>query len=454
MNSAQSDKETEAAYCPVYLIYGDEFLVKEQLAALIGRVVDPGLRGPNLALLDGANLDLSELASMLQTPSLFGGRRLIVVNDATLFAARTDRAKIIDRTCSAWRGNDRKAAFKGLSQILGLAGLNHRDMSAGDDWVAQACGNAVSATDAETLLALARAFIEAGLTAKSTVGEAAIVEIVRSGVPDDATLVFTSAGADKRKKVFKAIEEKGRVIECALKEEKRGVGLERSFFDDRVKQTLGRAGKTIGAAALEKMYSRTGKDVRRLTGELEKLMAYGGKSTEIKVQDVEEVFADFHETAFYGFTNALRSGDLAASLRALHEALEHVDHPLQILGAVANEFRRMTLAREMLFTVFKQRWKPGLSYNEFVSIAAQTRKENPQLCTQDKFNPLGLSDYPLLLLLKDAQKYPLERLIAIMESILEADLQLKSGGIGSASPERIMENLVLKICRKPQTRER
>jgi hypothetical protein len=40
----------------------------------------------------------------------------------------------------------------------------------------------------------------------------------------------------------------------------------------------------------------------------------------------------------------------------------------------------------------------------------------------------------------------MERLIKIMEAILEADVMMKSTRVGNRSPEAIMENLVLTIC--------
>jgi hypothetical protein len=40
----------------------------------------------------------------------------------------------------------------------------------------------------------------------------------------------------------------------------------------------------------------------------------------------------------------------------------------------------------------------------------------------------------------------MERLIKIMEAVLEADVMMKSTRVGNRSPEAIMENLVLTIC--------
>jgi hypothetical protein len=108
------------------------------------------------------------------------------------------------------------------------------------------------------------------------------------------------------------------------------------------------------------------------------------------------------------------------------------------------------IAREMLFTIFRSSWKPGIGYKEFVPLAAKARAENPELAAKGKLKLLSMKDYPLYLYLRDAQKFPMERLIRIMEAILEADVMMKSTRVGSRSPESIMENLVLVICGQPR----
>jgi DNA polymerase III delta subunit len=178
-----------------------------------------------------------------------------------------------------------------------------------------------------------------------------------------------------------------------------------------------------------------------------------GDRTEITDADVQAVFTDFHETAFYEINRAVRSADIKKCLPALHENLKIVDHPLQTLGMIANEFRRLMAARELLFTVFRKRWKSTMTYQQFVPVANQVRDEHPELISKGKFSLLAMKDYPLYLFLKDAQKFDMERLTAIMEALLDADILLKSTRVGGAAPEIVMEQLLLKICDPAYTRK-
>jgi DNA polymerase-3 subunit delta len=273
-------------------------------------------------------------------------------------------------------------------------------------------------------------------------------ELISSSFPEGTTLIFTAPGADKRKKIFKTLEKHGRVIECAVREQKYGAGMERSFFNDRVHDALLRAGKEIDPSALEKMYGRSGKEVRRLQSELDKLIGYVGDRHKITAGDVDAIFGDFHDAVFFDLMNAVRSQDLAKSLRALHDNLPNISHPLQILGAFASDFRKLMVARELLFSVFRKYWKPRMSYESFMQALNTVRAEHPQLKGKGKFDLLSMKDYPLYFLLRDAQRFTMEKLIQIMEAILEADILMKSSRVGSRAPATILEELILKICKR------
>lgn len=446
MKKKVSDDSATEGRQALYLLYGDEFLVKERVAKLVDEILDQELRGTNLIVLDGSTLDLGELSSLLFTPSLFGGARVILVDQTTLFMGRSDQRKLVAKVLDAWATGDRKSCFKALGQLFNLVGLDSSAIERGADWVSEVLGEGARADERDNLVRAAQAFLEDGRWAGSSGDENLVQELIGSPFPEGTVLIFTAPDVDKRKKTFKALEKKGQVLECAVREEKFGVGLDRSFFDQRVRDALKRAGKRIAPEALERMYSRSGKELRMIHSELEKLIGYVGERNEIMVKDVEDLFSDFHEVAIFELANALRTADIRKCLPALHENLKNAAHPLQTLGLIASECRRLMIAREMLFTIFRSSWKPGMQYRDFVSVLSKVRQENPGLSEKGKLKLLSMKDYPLYLYLRDAQRFPMEKLTRIMEAILEADVMMKSTRVGSRSPESIMENLVLTIC--------
>lgn len=439
------DRSSEAR-ASVYLFYGDEFLVKEQVQSLIKNTLEPRLRVTNLIVLDGNNLDISLLSSHLFTPSLFGGDRVIVVDQTTLFMSRADRGKIVTKMVDAWQSGDRRGAFKAFGQLLSLAGVNAEDMHKGPENLVDAIEDSVPAKVRDVVLRVTAEYLSEERKPVKTSDETALEDLIQQSFPPGTTLVFTATDADKRKKIFKTLDKVGRVQECTPREEKYGGSLDRSFFDERVSTALRTAHKTIAPAALDRMYARSGKELRRLHSELDKLMGYVGTRSEVTVEDVESVFSDFHEASPFDLNNALRSGDVVKCLPALHENLAMVGQPLQTLGVMAAEVRRLMLARELLFTVFRNSWKAGMSASAFMPVLRKAREQHPELVKKDKFHLLSLNDYALYYALRDAQKFSMDKLVRVMERILEADIMMKSTRLASRAAEEILEEVIFALC--------
>ncbi|MFH0822684.1 MAG: hypothetical protein V2B18_08015 [Pseudomonadota bacterium] len=441
-------REGEAQNPALILIYGDDFLVRENLRDLLDRLLPAELRDTNLTVLDGNNPDIAKLSSAIYTSSLFGGPRVVLVEDTHLFMGKTDKKKTADKVLSLWKANDRKGALRALSQLLSVAGISVDELRAGPDWTKEVLPESADPGDRRDLLNACAAFLDEGKIVETAGSDAVLEEIIRSSLPSDVSLIFTAPEVDKRKKIFKAAEKHGKVIELTVKQDRYGGAMDRSFFDGRVKEAVAKAGKRISSPALHRMYARAGKDLRTLESELRKLFDFVGPRTDIKPEDIDAVFVDFHEGAAFQLSNAIQSSDPAAAVQAIQDMLRGGAHPLAILGSIAYEVRRLMLARELLYSVFKPYWKDGMTWDAFRSVIANVRRDNPALCDKSKFNLLSASDYPIYLSLKAARNYSLDKLIGIMEHILDADIMLKSSRLGYTAPDIILENLAIAVCKK------
>lgn len=430
------------------LFYGDDFLVKEELRGLIDAVLDSKLRATNLTIIEGGKLDAGVLEDQLYTPSLFGGDRVIVVEQTHLFMGKSNRGKLLEKTVSAWGSDDRARALSLVAQLVELSGLGAEELALGTDWIDDIGGQGADSSVRETLVAVGKAYVEERPGVQPTGQEARIREIIEAPIPEGAFLVFTSSGVDKRNKLYKLAEKHGRVVECAVRQEKYSPSMEKGFFEERVRHGLNKHGKKISSRALEKMRDKAGMDIRQLESEIEKLARYVGDRQEVTEEDVNQVLGDYHQAAFYELTQSLRTGDAATCLKALDSNLKIVDHPLQSLAGIANEIRRLIVAREILFTVFKPYWTKGMSYQNFRKVVGRVREEQPKKTGAEKYHLLSMKDYPLYLLLRDVQKFPMEKLTKAMEAILEADIAMKSSRLGSRAPGIIVERLLMEICSK------
>jgi DNA polymerase III delta subunit len=454
MKKSSAQGNSQEGPSAIHLFYGDEFLVKEEVQKLVKEVLEPLLRDTNLIVLDGNNLDISLVTSHVFTPSLFGGHRVIVVDQTTLFMSRADRGKIVAKVVDAWQSGDRKGSFKAFAQLLSLAGVTAQDVQRGPEGVTDAIEDSVPAQARDVVARVTREYFSEERKPVKTNDESALEELIQQPFPPGTTLVFTAPDVDKRKKIFKLAEKVGRIRECAAREEKYGGSLDRSFFDDRVLGALHNAGKTISGPALDRMYARSGKELRRLHSEVDKLIGYVGARTEVTMEDVESVFSDFHEASPFDLNNAIRTGDIAKCLPALHENLTMVGQPLQTLGIVAGEIRRLMMARELLFTVFRGSWKVGMSASAFMPALRKAREQHPELVKKDKFHLLSMNDYALYYALRDAQKFTLDKLVLVMEKILEADIMLKSTRLASHAAEEVLEEVIFAVCSQERPSEK
>jgi DNA polymerase-3 subunit delta len=237
------------------------------------------------------------------------------------------------------------------------------------------------------------------------------------------------------------------VIECEARTGKYGVGLDKDYFADRVRGSLAAEGKSISAQALDALYSRAGTELRTLNEELRKLISFVGDRAAITPADVSQVCDDLHKAAFYELTQSLRTRDFQKCVVALHENMKITAHPLQTLAMIISEVRKLMIARELLFTVFRSDWRSNITFRDFQGVYKTVQSSE---AGKTSLKALTSKDYALYMLLKDAQRFTLAELGQFMEWALEADIKLKSTKLAAKAPYLILEELVLKMTLGPK----
>ncbi len=428
----------------IYLMYGDEFLVKQKINALIDDYLVSENKELNLTTLDGSNQDMNRLIAEIFSPSLFGGRRVILVEQTTAFMSRNDSGKLIPKALDSWKKGDQAASFRFLAKALSLCGIEKSDI-ADDQSSLSALFKDLDEEGKALLMRLIDAFVSENAMPEGAQSDDVIDQLLDSDLPEDVLVIISAPEIDARKKLVKKFATKGEIIECRPKQERYGGGLDRTYFDELVRDAVEKAGKKITASALNKMYSMCGTDVRALMNEVEKIVSYTGSRNQITDKDVLESFEDSHQAAFYEFGGELRSGDKVKAIAALHKNLQIVAHPLQTLAIIISELRKLILARELLFTDLKNEWHPKMQYREFQDVAKRIKSGRTDRISTAKTDLFKMKDYPLYLLLRDAQRFPMKRLSDLMEAVLETEIMMKSSKLGNKSPQILLEHLVIKF---------
>lgn len=210
---------------------------------------------------------------------------------------------------------------------------------------------------------------------------------------------------DMRRKLTKELAKRAAVVECSP--------LSPADAVQWVEQRGARLYKPLQPDAALALVERAGTDLRTLDTELQKLQLYAAEP-EITLADVEAVVVGSAEVEVYKLTDAVIKKQSETALRYLQAVLRQVDHPLQLLSALANQYR-LLLA---IHSLSRQRVSPD--------EGARRLKIHP---------------YRYKVLSQEVRRFPRAELHQAFSHLLEADLAMKSG----QDPRLVLEALVMRL---------
>jgi DNA polymerase-3 subunit delta len=148
------------------------------------------------------------------------------------------------------------------------------------------------------------------------------------------TVVFVAAGLDRTRRFTKRLIEKAQVTEFSgLAAAAPGRGDARSSATRLAEEAIARAGRAIDPAALQLLIDRSGNDITKLRGDLERLLLYTEGQDRITRADVDEIaVAGLSVEDEWAVVNAISNGDAARALRETAIRLERGDSPHMMVG--------------------------------------------------------------------------------------------------------------------------
>lgn len=164
-----------------------------------------------------------------------------------------------------------------------------------------------------------------------------------------------------------------------------------------IASTLKKQNKTITIDGAQLLIEKCENDAQKITNELTKLCFFADENM-ITKQHVEFVVANSFEQDIFGLTNALAVKNASTVLQILRSLLLAKSEPIQILSAIANNFRRMFLCSI----------STDMSQDELAST-------------------LGVKPYAIKIAKENAKKFGVKNLKRINELLTQTDYMLKSG---------------------------
>jgi DNA polymerase III subunit delta len=229
---------------------------------------------------------------------------------------------------------------------------------------------------------------------------------------ETTALVFVSDGLDNRRNISTMLRKSCEVVSFEPLGE---------AAPDWVCDYVRRAGSSITPAAAAYLVGMAGADLMRLSNELEKLITYNGDDRAITREEIDELVRYSREHSNFELSDAVMDGDRKRSLKLLDHIFANPAEPPQtlallILGAIASNFRRMLLVKELM--------RQNATNSEVAKAA-------------------GMSPYAVTRFNERARKKETGRIIAGIERIARTDVALKSS---LATPRLQLELLICDLC--------
>jgi DNA polymerase-3 subunit delta len=349
----------------VYLFFGEEsFLIAQKTSAVVNRLVGPAERDMNLISLN-ADPAVGELLHLTESAPFFGDHKVVLIHNSKLFQA-----------------SRRKAA---------------ENDDSGDDEKAE--------TENET---------ETNETADST--DPRLLQLI-TNMPEYSTLIFTAMKADKRRKIFKLIAEKGQVQELNpfRPHEDREVKL---WLED----LLTVQGKRMSRDAMDHLLAilSTMSQIPRsfLASEIDKAVLFAGKEPVISKSMLEAVMAAVPEISAFAMTDALARRSVSQALGRLEELFVGKEPPLKTVGLLAYNVRRWWQVRQIID-------RQGTEAEMMAALGAKSG-----------------SSFMARRTISQSRAFRDSALKQALLTLAEANVAIRSGG----DPRPFLERVIIELC--------
>ena len=435
----------------IYLIWGERYLCRNAAQDLIDHLLpEKNRHSTSLHHIDGDQEDFNKTLNLLKTFSLFSGPQIIRVTDSKLFYSKGVTKNVWEKACEKNERNETKQALRYLLQMLSLAGISWEDPDEKDiaSLSAARWKKLFGFNKPQTNLSWVRDLLAESDNippVKQLEGDAAnmFVQAYERGIPRDNTLILLAEAVDKRKRLYKYIQEHGVVLDFAIDSggsasAKRD---QEKVLKELIHDTLAKYDKKIEPSTLPVLLERVGFHPVAAVMETEKLALYVSDRKTITQDDVNAIIGRTREEALYELTESVTSGNLEDGLRILAHLQDNGIHGLAILATLRNHLKKLLLVRSL-----QKLSSP--SYSQSLSFQAFKKSYLPELKKdRDEWSGLlwKIHPYALFMLFRQAKQFHCKDLQDGLKEVLTAEYRMKSSAVDN---RLIMDNLLFSLMRQ------
>lgn len=159
-------------------------------------------------------------------------------------------------------------------------------------------------------------------------------------MPDTACFLFIENEVDKRGKMYKAVKDKGRIVEMGRQDEKTLL----YWIAGNVKKE----GRQIKESTARYLVAKTGTDMENLEKEMEKLFSYTLGENEITMQDVDDICTTQLTNKIFEMVEAVATKQQKKALDYYYDLLALKEPPMRILYLLSRQFKLLLEVKDLL----------------------------------------------------------------------------------------------------------
>jgi DNA polymerase-3 subunit delta len=424
----------------VYLFDGDAFLALRSARALAAALVPEARRALNLVELDPATSP-AEVASEVATGGLFGGGKVVVVQEPAFLTSKDDLDAAFWRAAEQWAKSAQRDGARRLLALAGKAGLSPQELAAADDKALSRFLKALGvepAVEAGRTEEAARAFVRAAAAFAverelkvARDDTSALEAALARGFPAGHVLVIAAGKVDGKLPLVKKLAAAGRRVSAGFENAAKPWEAPRLVLGPVIEALLAGTGKRVDARAEARLGELVGGDARQLASEVAKLAAYAGDRKVITAADVDEVVSRVASDPFFALGNAVEARDLPGALGVLDRSLADGATPYMVVGSLAATVRRMIVERERARRAVGER-RIGSARDWEAQVFPLVPEEESK----------GKKPFGYWMKYQASMRYSRGELLDALVALAEADVAMKSGRDGRLALERVLLGLL------------
>ena len=158
-------------------------------------------------------------------------------------------------------------------------------------------------------------------------------------MPDTTSMIFIESEVDKRNKLYKAVQNKGRAVELGRQDE--------ATLVRWVAGSIRRENKDVSENTVRYLLAKVGTDMENIQKELEKLFCYAMNKDSITSEDVEAICTTQITNQIFDMVNAVADKEQKKALQYYYDLLALKEPPMRILFLLARQFKLLLEVKVM-----------------------------------------------------------------------------------------------------------